>query len=110
MSYATWYTLALINAAFLAVAGVLSVLGLLFHPLWMSNALLATAGILTFACGLLAAFLPSLLQTPSVRETQLLAALAGALPDDVAQKHGLSVVSSGGELTWISPEKPLDTL
>jgi hypothetical protein len=77
------------------------------HPSWLTPDLAATATIVAAVCGILAAVLPQLQRTPAVREARYISALAGSLPDDVAQKHGLMTTQQpDGSLTVVSPEQP----
>jgi hypothetical protein len=99
MEYRVQYALSWLNAAVLAVSGVLSGAGLVFHPSWLTDDVRTTAGVLTLVCGALAVLLPPVQRTPAVRDSRYLAASAGVLPADVAKRHGL-----------VGPQKPLDTL
>ncbi len=110
MKYEVLYAIAWVNAAIGVVAAVLAAAGFVAHPSWLSSDLIATATIVMGICGGLATILPQVTRTPATREAKYLAAMAGALPADVAQKHGLTVVNAGDHLEVSSPEKPLDTL
>lgn len=81
------------------------------HPAWLTPDLVATCTLIAAVCIPLAAVLPQITRTPAARSAKYIAAMAGALPDDIAEKHGLSVTRTGtGDLAISSPEKPLDTL
>lgn len=111
MSYTPAFYLAWINAAVGVVAGALSAAYLVAHPQWLTGDVAATCGVVVTVSVGLAALLPQISRTPAQRDAKYLAALAGALPDDIAQKHGLTITAGpSGSLNVVSPEKPLDTL
>lgn len=110
MSYQTQYALSVLNGIVLGIAGVLTGAGVVLQPSWLSGDLRATAGIVVLLCGVLAHWLPPLQRTPATRDSKYLAAMAGALPEDVAKKHGLTVTREGDHVEVSSPQKPLDTL
>lgn len=110
MTYSVQYYLAIIVAAMGVVAGVIAASGLTAHPSWVTTDVATTATIIAGVCAGLAALLPPVTRTPATRDSKYLAAMAGALPDDVAKKHGLTVIRDGDHIDVSSPEKPLDTL
>jgi hypothetical protein len=109
--YTPAFYLAWVNAAVGVIAGALSAAYLLAHPAWLTGDIAATCGVIVTITVGLAALLPQISRSPSAREAKYLAALAGSLPDDIANKHGLTVTqTASGTLNVSSPEKPLDTL
>lgn len=106
MTYTTQYTLAVLNAAVGAVALVLAGSGLTFHPSWLNNELAATCGVIATVCGVLSQFLPPLQRTPGHREARYIAAMAGDLPKDVADKAALTVTQEPTGLRISSREQP----
>src|SRR5690348_6223315 len=106
MNYTPAYYFAWLNAAIGVIAGALSAAYLVAHPSWLTGDIAATCGIVVTITVGLAALLPQVTRTPAARESKYIAALAGSLPDDVAQKHGLSVTPGpGGSLTVSTPEQ-----
>jgi hypothetical protein len=110
MTYSAQYYLGILVAAVGVVAGVIAASWLTIHPSWVTADVAATATIVAGACAGLAALLPPVTRTPATRDAELVAAMAGALPDDVAKRHGLTVIPEGDHIEVSSPEKPLDTL
>jgi hypothetical protein len=106
MTYRVTYALAWINAAIGVVAGVLAGAYLTVHPSWLTQDVAATCGILVPITVGLAALLPQVQRTPAQRDAKYLAALAGALPDDVANRAGLTVTRAGDTLNVSAPEVP----
>lgn len=111
MPYSVLYAIAWLNVAVGGVAGVLVAAFLAAHPTWLTQDMALTCGIIVPASLFLATLLPAVTRTPAQREANYLAALAGALPDDIADKRGLMVTQTpSGTLNVSTPEKPLDTL
>jgi hypothetical protein len=107
VTYGVQYALAWANAAAFVVASVLAGSGLTVHPSWLTGDVTATAAILVLVCGGLAHILPPVTRTPATRDARYISAMAGDLPEDVAKKHGLDVISqSDGSLTVVSPDQP----
>lgn len=91
MPYRIVYVVACINAAIGAIASVLSGAYLAVHPSWLTQDVALTCGIIVVPITLaLANFLPPITRTPARREFKYLAAMAGALPEDLAKKHDVS--------------------
>lgn len=88
MPYRIAYAAACINAAIGAIAAVLSSAYLAVHPSWLTEDVALTCGIIIVPISIiLANFLPAIPRTPAKREFKYLAAMAGALPEDLAKKH-----------------------
>lgn len=88
LNYNLKYTAAWIVAAAGVIAGILAGASQTpWHPGWLTSDVAATAGLIAAACAGLAAFLPQVSRSPSVRESAYLSASVGVLPDDLAAKH-----------------------
>lgn len=82
------YVAAWIVAAIGVIAGVLAIAGHFASPppAWLTPDIVGTAAIIAPICAGLAALLPSITRTPTIRQTSYLRARVGLLPSDLAQK------------------------
>lgn len=102
-SYNVQYALAWLNAAVGIVAGAISAGYLVIsgHPAWLTPDVASTCAIIATITVGLAQILPPLTRTPAHRETQLLSATQGVLPNDLADKHPNLIPGA-------PPTRPLD--